>query len=910
MSNPHSKTTVDLDAPAYGFEAEIIAFPTYRPGEGLFTSGVTNDAAYVPTPRSFRQPDDSEFTCDALDAILARCAEVTGFPPERTSLLSWSFKDAEAPAYEEGAYGAAATAEKPPACALRIGADGIVKTTGFRFPMPLKMPPLEKGADAEDKEAHKTEKKARKVLRAKIEEELAELAEVVETWPNRIDASWGDVEVLRNQIGNGGHTDFGSDVPSDALFCYENPKSDNLIMVEERIEADPDATGRAATKSFHVYTYFNDKKWREIRPDRLPLFGLKNVTAGSRVMIHEGAATARHVAWLKSGADKGGTVGAKRLLDAHPFKDAILAYDHVGWCGGAQHPELTDWSSLNICDEVLIAADNDKLEMEAVPIIAKAIQKIAYRLQYPSDFSLGFDLKEDMPEKLFTGEGEKRKYHSDSPRFDDLIHPATWMTNQRPNPNKGRREPEHLTTLRDHATSLWAWCGDTDEYICLNNPSIRYKGPALGTELIPYSDWPGEPTVELIDKARTIALAGICYEPAARFRAIIQKEDGQRINVCKPTPLVPLAGDVTPFLDFMNHLVPITDEREWELRWIATVAGKPKIWVQVGLLHISERQGSGKSTLMNIIAKLVGERNTSWPNETSIMSSFNGWAAEKRLVVIQEIYAAGNWSVYNKLKTYITDPRISSNQKYKAEITVNNRGNVIANSNHADAMAMDTGDRRWFVPTVSEELWGDSETEDKKKFCEFYRWLNEDDGYGKVLNWALTQKAGYYLFEAAHPPMTYRKRRLIEDHMSEEQRQSFAVGVDVAERVGPKLDADSKPVVGKDKKVVMEGKAGVICLSRAVEKVTNGQRQTRGVAQHINIEVVKGLKEAGLFRWSKQIRVGERMERIFFNRLARVEICAGFNCVFDPATEAFIENGSGKVLEQELVVVVNKMVSF
>ena len=143
-------------------------------------------------------------------------------------------------------------------------------------------------------------------------------------------------------------------------------------------------------------------------------------------------------------------------------------------------------------------------------------------------------------------------------------------------------------------------------------------------------------------------------------------------------------------------------------------------------------EGVGKSSLGEKILKpLVGELNTSTPDESAIVdSAFNSWAAHKRLAVVHEIYAGHSAKAYNRLKSVIADETITINQKYQVPYDLENWVHVFACSNSMKAIKLEDEDRRWFVPGVTEE----------KKDGAFWErlnyWLTDDGGIPKLKWWA------------------------------------------------------------------------------------------------------------------------------------------------------------------------------
>jgi hypothetical protein len=58
----------------------------------------------------------------------------------------------------------------------------------------------------------------------------------------------------------------------------------------------------------------------------------------------------------------------------------------------------------------------------------------------------------------------------------------------------------------------------------------------------------------------------------------------------------------------------------------------------------SEAKGIGKSTLGQIVRRLVGEINSEVAQSKDVKRQFDGWLARKLAVQVDEVYEAGNWA--------------------------------------------------------------------------------------------------------------------------------------------------------------------------------------------------------------------------------------------------------------------------
>lgn len=94
------------------------------------------------------------------------------------------------------------------------------------------------------------------------------------------------------------------------------------------------------------------------------------------------------------------------------------------------------------------------------------------------------------------------------------------------------------------------------------------------------------------------------------------------------------------------------------------------------------------------------------------------------------------------------------NRKYIKEFEIHNMVNVVAFSNHDRPLNIEDKDRRLMVYRVSERTFG------QKWFTEYYRWVDQEDGYRQVYGYLLDQDLSDFN-HGGHAPMTKDKEDLI-----------------------------------------------------------------------------------------------------------------------------------------------------
>lgn len=599
------------------------------------------------------------------------------------------------------------------------------------------------------------------------------------------------------------------------IFEFRNEEG-QIIMVQVRIEAEGE-------KSYVPWTFWDDNKWRCAEPDGpLPIYNAHRLEEATTVFIHEGAKAARAMQEMVDGK----TTAAKELRGSHPWGRELGGAVHIGWVGGALSPYRTDWAPLKKAGvkRAYIVADNDEPGRAAVPSISQHLRIPTFCVQFTDEFPVSFDLADPFPKSLFGSMGTETFYIG--PSFRDCLHPATWATDLfLPEGGKGRP----TAVLRDSFKGMWAYIEEADLFVCTEMPEVLRSESILNKMLAPFSH--SNDTARLITKAYQGRTTGICYRPDQKG-LLVTFRGSSAINLHVAPMIHSSAGDVAPFLEFMDYMFPNPKECHQAKRWVATLIARPDVRMTFGMLLISERQGVGKTTLGSaILGPLVGPQNVAHPSENDVLSPFNEWIANKRLAIVSEIYSGSSWKAYNTLKAVITDRDVTVNQKYMRPYTIENWVHIFASSNSMRALKMENDDRRWFYPEVTEAPWP------KQKFDDLRHWI-DNGGLQIILHWAKTW--GDYVSASERAPMTDRKKEMIEGSRSEAQAEAVAI-------------AEAAQETGKPTALLMKD-------------IVNWCRiQSQGKVYDSDYELRRSMTDAGMIAWKQRIKVAGRLQYVIIS---------------------------------------------
>lgn len=608
-----------------------------------------------------------------------------------------------------------------------------------------------------------------------------------------------------------------------------------LIMIQLR-KKTKDERGKA----YIAWTYWDDDEWRSQEPDGpLPLWGLDKLGDNTTVFLHEGAKAARAMQRL---------LLDPRELAKHPWGKQLSAAAHLGWIGGALSPHRTDWSALrkNGVSRAYIVSDNDREGNQAVARVSKKLKIVSFHVQFTNEWPASFDMADPWPETFFhdltiTDEkGHKTvKKNYIGPTFRSCLHPATWATEQFRVPVPGSKKPKTVTTLRDCFTSQWAYIEEADVFVHYEFPEILRDQTVFNKMCSSFSDTAD--TAKLLLQQYAGRRTKLCYRPDIDAR-VVSSGGTAAINLHVPTEIAAVAGDPTPFLEYMEYLIPNEGQRHEVYRWCATLIARPEVRMEYALLMVGP-QGIGKSTLgAAILAPLVGVHNFSSPSESAITdSNFNSWLANKRLAVIHEIYHGHSWKAYNRLKSVITEETVEINKKFEREYSVECFLHVYACSNHEQAIRMDKEDRRWFYPTLAVGPWT------KAKYSNLRSWLKAG-GLGIVKQWAID--FGEYVRPGDHAPQTARKMDLIEESKDEAEKEAVAV----ASRIAFEEDGETRK------------KAPLACTITQVKEfiIRKDTKAYRIATQSIGAALATG----GLVPFPDRLKFLGKLETVYLNEEA------------------------------------------
>jgi hypothetical protein len=228
----------------------------------------------------------------------------------------------------------------------------------------------------------------------------------------------------------------------------------------------------------------------------------------------------------------------------------------------------------------------------------------------------------------------------------------------------------------------------------------------------------------------------LTYEPGKPKRLY----NPDRFNLWTGWGVEPKEGDITPFMDLVDHIFSGAEPaaKEWFLNWCAYPLQYPGSKMFSSVVIHGIRHGTGKSLLGQTIGRIYGSNFTEI-SQIDLHGSFNDWAEGKQFIMGDDVAGSDKRVLADFLKKMITQKSIRINAKYVPAYEVPDCINYFFTANHPDAFYLEDDDRRFFIleviASILEEsfymdygLWLDSKKDGGGAAALYYYFLNRDLG--------------------------------------------------------------------------------------------------------------------------------------------------------------------------------------
>jgi hypothetical protein len=339
---------------------------------------------------------------------------------------------------------------------------------------------------------------------------------------------------------------------------------------------------------------------------------------------------------------------------------------------------------------------------------------------------------------------------------------SAWIDFSEPEPFEA--PPLKVSRRREIASERENRSGLADEFVWVARPKGFFERET-GGKLDPtqfmslyQQDWPTGDIVRAIFKGQLPMrkFEHLVYEPGLpEFIDGDAGGAGSRYNIWRRTGCEAVAGDWSTIREHVDYLWPNDLAQQGHFYdYLSFLVREDFVKVHYAMI-IKGAQGIGKSFVGKLARHMLGSRNVVLPSNDEVTSRWTAWTEGAQLAVIEELMTRGRLDLANRLKPIVTQEDLRIEDKGFPLYTIPNRLNLIAFTNHSDALPIEKTDRRWMVLFSDPEPFG-SEQEARTYYAKLFAAVESE---GPAFKHFLQNRA-VSLDPKGHAPMTKGKEEM------------------------------------------------------------------------------------------------------------------------------------------------------
>lgn len=208
-----------------------------------------------------------------------------------------------------------------------------------------------------------------------------------------------------------------------------------------------------------------------------------------------------------------------------------------------------------------------------------------------------------------------------------------------------------------------------------------------------------DPPVNLMNPERSIPVwSGKRHFLPQNDQKVIFEKGTASVNTWNRPAYRSVIGKQSPaFMNFLEYVVPRENERNIFLDWMAWVLKYEDQKPAWSVLLYSEKQGTGKSTIADVLKALFGKSNTGRVNGVGkLVGRFNKEVLENKLVIVEEVEVKRGSSQANSLKSLVTEDSTMVEAKHLPVYVEDIFCAFLMTTNHLP-LWLEESDRRFFI---------------------------------------------------------------------------------------------------------------------------------------------------------------------------------------------------------------------
>jgi hypothetical protein len=180
------------------------------------------------------------------------------------------------------------------------------------------------------------------------------------------------------------------------------------------------------------------------------------------------------------------------------------------------------------------------------------------------------------------------------------------------------------------------------------------------------------------------------------------------LNYWIGSPVTPQAGDCSVIMEYLRDVICSADRRlfAYLIRYLAHMLQKPeeKPGIMIVLLG---GQGTGKGSFFRLKRAIWRHTTLQVSDVAHVIGNFNAAIERNYVICMDEALFSGDRKALDRLKSMVTEPTVTIEQKYQPRRTIVSYHRFFAASNHKHFAQVEADDRRFAFFQVSEARKGD-----------------------------------------------------------------------------------------------------------------------------------------------------------------------------------------------------------